>query len=355
MKVGIVGKPGSGKTSLFQALCRGQAQVSHSKEPVHGVVVVPDTRFDFLVNAYNPKKITPGTIDFVDDVARMGIDHGREFSDEAIGELRTTDAIVYVINGFGEGLYSEDKVRSECEHFYSEIALRDLLLLENRIERIEKQLKSPQSSASLGVEKVALEKVKKSLEDTGRFDASILVDNEVKAVTGFQLLTAKPVVIAVNVPEKDVTTTQTDLRDALEAIQSTGSSVFCLSAELERQVAELDEAEQGEFLAELCIGETVRDKLIRAIYTRCSLMTFFTVGEKEVHAWPLKTGSTALEAADSIHSDLARGFIRAEVISWEDIREAGSWDAAKSAGKLKLAGKEHIINDGDCLYIRFKV
>lgn len=355
MKVGIIGKPGSGKTTLFQAMSRGQAQHSHTKEPVHSVVVVPDPRFDYFVGLYNPKKISPATIDFVDDIARLGTERGREFSDEAMGELRTADALVLTVNAFETSPPDPDSVQSEVVQFFEELAFRDLMVLENRLERIDKQLRGPQAAQALRVEKLAVEKMKTALESGQRYSDVELDETEQKSLAGFQLLTAKPVVVAINVSE-EVTSAAADVfADALAHLSSIGVQGFCLSAEIEKEISELDEAEQAEFLAGLGVSEAVSGKLIRAIYSSCQLMTFFTVSEKEVHAWPLRTGSTALEAADSIHSDLARGFIRAEVVSWEDIREAGGWDPAKAAGKLKLVGKEHVIVDGDSLFIRFKV
>ncbi|MCC6485844.1 MAG: redox-regulated ATPase YchF [Armatimonadetes bacterium] len=355
MKVGIIGKPGSGKTTLFQAISRGQAQHSHTKEPVHSVVTVPDPRFEYFVGLYNPKKISPATIDFVDDIARLGTDRGREYSDEAMGELRTADALVLVVDAFETSPPDPDNVQSEVMQFMEELTFRDLMVLENRLERIAKQLRGPQAAQNLRVEQQAVEKMKAALEQGQRYSDVQLDETERKSLAGFQLLTAKPTVVAINVGE-DIASEADELFSAtLGYLTSIGIQGFCLSADIEKEISELEEADQKEYLAGLGISEPVADKMIRAIYSSCRLITFFTVSEKEVHAWPLRTGSTALEAADSIHSDLARGFIRAEVVSWEDIREAEGWDPAKAAGKLKLVGKEHIIEDGDSLFIRFKV
>lgn len=355
MKVGIVGKPGSGKTTLFHALCRGQAQMSHTKEPVHGVVVVPDPRFDYFVELYQPKKTHPASIDFVDDIVRMSNERGRELTDEAMGELRTADAFVYIIDAFDAGDPVPSFIRQEAVSFVEELGLRDLMLIENRMERIVKQAKAAGAPASLKVEHGALAKVKDVLEAGGRFRDAGLEENEVRALAGFQLLTSKPLVVAANVPESYLPSAEEALADVEADLAAQDIPAFCLSAEIEKEVSELPDEDQQEFLKDLGINEPARDRLIRAIYSSCNLITFFTVSEKEVHAWPLRAGSTALEAADSIHSDLARGFIRAEIVSWEDIHEAGGWDNAKAAGKLKLVGKEHIVNDGDSLYIRFKV
>jgi len=355
MKIGIVGRPASGKTTLFQALCRGQAQASHSREPVHGVVAVPDERFDFLVRLYRPRKISPATIDFVDDIARLGGERGRAFPDEAIGELRTADAITYVIGAFDSAAPDPGAVRAEALEFLEELSLRDLMILEGRLERIAKQTRGAQAPAALKVEQDALEKVREALEAGRRPGDLDLPENEARAVAGFQLLAAKPVIFAVNVGEDCVADAPGLLAPALSAVRDAGSSALCLSAEIEKEVAQLPEEEQSEYLAGYGIREPVRDLLIREVYERCRLITFFTVSEKEVHAWPLPSGSTALEAAGSIHSDLARGFIRAEIISWPDIRDTGGWDQAKAAGKMRLVGKEHVIEDGDCVYIRFKV
>lgn len=355
MKVGIIGKPGSGKTTLFHTLTRGHEQVSHTKEPIHGVVVVPDPRFDYLLEVYHPKKISPATIDFVDDVARIGGEKGREYSDEAVGELRATDAMALIIDAIEPGSDDPASVREQAVSFQEEITLRDLMLIENRMERMAKQLRSPQGAQAMQVEKGALEKLQGALEAGKRFAEIELDESEKRAVAGFQLLTAKPLVVAINVAEGAVREADQKHSSALGYLEGLGIPAFCLSAEIERQVAELEESEQADFLEGLGISEPVRDRLIRAIYASCHLITFFTVSEKEVHAWPIARGSTALEAADSIHSDLARGFIRAEIISNDDIRSHSGWDQAKAAGRMKLVGKEHVIEDGDCLYIRFKV
>lgn len=355
MKIGITGKPLTGKTALFQALTQGQVQPSFTKEPLHGVVTVPDPRFDYLVGLYNPKKITPATIEFIDDAVRFSEERGREFSDSAMAELRNCDAIIYVINAFQDATPDAAAVKSEAAGFLEELAFRDLMVLENRIERVVKQVKAPNAPPALKSEYDLLLRLKSLMESGERLEVSSLSDVEARLVAGFQLLTVKPSVIAVNVAEESAASAEGELSDTISYLQERNIPVFCLSAEIEKQISELEAQDQEEFLSALGLTEPVRGKLIRQIYTTCNLMTFFTVGEKEVHAWPIPKGSTALEAADSIHSDLARGFIRSEVISYTDIQEAGGWDEAKAAGKMLLVGKEHVIQDGDCLYIRFKV
>lgn len=318
------------------------------------MVTVPDPRFDFLVDLYKPKKISPATIDFVDDAARVGEEGHQQFTDAAMAELRTADAVVYVIDAFSTGLDAAS-VKAEAVNFHDELGLRDLMLVENRLSRIAKQAGSPQAPASIKAEKSVLERVHTVLEGGGRIKLDALEETERKSVAGFQLLTTKPLLVAVNVAEGDIGAADEVLAEVVSSLSEIGVKAFCLSAEIELEVSELDDDEQKLFLDDLGIGESARDKLIREAYAACNLITFFTVSEKEVHAWPLARASTALEAADSIHSDLARGFIRAEVVAYDDVKQYSGWDEAKAANKMHLVGKEHVINDGDCLYIRFKV
>ncbi|MEI6915237.1 MAG: hypothetical protein WCL39_08920, partial [Armatimonadota bacterium] len=295
MKVGIIGKPVSGKTTLFQALSRGQAQAAHTKEPVHCVVSVPDPRFDWFVKHYNPKKIHPATIDFVDDIVRLGDDRMKGYSDEAMGELRTADAMLLVLDAFESSVPDPEAVRQEAVQFTEELGLRDLMVLENRLERIEKQLHTQNPPQALHVEKQAVQKMKQGLEGGQRYDQVDLAESEKKALSGFQLLSAKPLLVAINVGEDVIAEADTLYQTTIAHLGAMGVPAFCLSAEIEKEVAELDAAEQQAFLQDYGITEPVADKVISKIYSSCDLMTFFTVSEKEVHAWPLRKGSTALE------------------------------------------------------------
>ena len=366
MKVGIIGLPQSGKTTLFYALTRGEGSpAGGGSSALVNVVPVPDGRYDFAVNLFNPKKRTPASIEFTDGAAQItgGDRGGQKFGSDFFVAIRSVDALVLVVRAFETpsipppegGLDPARDYRAITE----ELLLGDLQVVESRLERIEKQLKTRKSGTPSPevAEREALQKIKAALDEFKPASAAELTDDEAKIVKNFDFLTAKPLIAVANVNEGDLADGEEgELLAALKAqCAEEGNAFMALCASAEQEVAQLDEAEQREFLDALGIQEPARNRLIRAAYAALGLMSFFTVGDDEVRAWTVRQGASALEAAGRIHSDLARGFIRAEVMAFADLIAAGAWDAAKAGGKLRLEGKDYALKDGDIMHIRFKV
>lgn len=365
MKVGLIGLPSSGKTTLFYALTRGEgSSAGGGSTAIVSVVPVPDPRYDFGVKIFNPKKRTPATIEFTDGAAQIsGERGGQKFGSDFFVGIRSVDALVLVVRAFEtpslpappDGL----NPLKEYEAVTEELLLGDLSVIETRLERIEKQLKTRKAGMPSPevTEREILTKIKGALDDLKPVSTLELTDDEQKTIRNFDFLTAKPLICIANVGENDIGEGETlTLLDGLrEKCESDGVELVTLCAEAEREVSQLDEADQREFLDALGIAEPARDRLIRAAYAALGVMSFFTLGEDEVRAWTIPQSSNALTAAGRIHSDLARGFIRAEVLAFADLEAAGTWDAAKAAGKMRLEGKDYAVKDGDILHVRFKV
>lgn len=367
MKVGLIGLPQSGKTTLFHALTRGEGSpAGGGSAAIVSVVPVPDRRYDFAVNLFHPKKRTAATIEFTDGAAQITAGEGRaaqKFGSDFFVGIRSVDALVLVVRAFETpSLPPPDgglNPLREYQAITEELLLGDLQVIENRLERIEKQLKTRKSGTPSPevAEREILLRVKAALDEFKPVSTIELNDDERKVIKNFDFLTGKPLIAVANVGEGDIAD-----GDALallaplrEQCQLEGNEFISLCASAESEVAQLPEDEQREFLDALGIGEPARDRLIRAAYAALGVMSFFTVGEDEVRAWTIPTGANALTAAGRIHSDLARGFIRAEVLAFDDLIAAETWDAAKAANKLRLEGKEYPVKDGDILHVRFKV
>jgi GTP-binding protein YchF len=377
LKVGLIGLPQSGKTTLFNALTRGEASpAGGGSAALVSTVPVPDPRYDFAVGLFRPKKRTQAAIEFTDGAAQLSGEGGRgaqKFGADFFVGIRSVDALVLVVRAFETpslppppgGL---DPLK-DYQAITEELLLGDLSVIENRLERIDKQLKTRKSGAPSpeAAEREVLLKVKAALDDFKPASSLELGEDERRMVKNFDFLTGKPLIAVANVGEADITRaeiTRADIAgaDALPLLQPLrgqcareGVPLIPLCARAEEEVAMLDPADQREFLDALGIREPARDRLIRAAYAALGVMSFFTVGEDEVRAWTVPQGVNAVTAAGRIHSDLARGFIRAEVMAFEDLIAAGTWDAAKAAGKLRLEGKEYPVKDGDILHVRFKV
>jgi len=367
LKVGLIGLPKSGKTTLFNALTRGDSSpAGGGSSALVSVVPVPDTRYDFAVALFHPKKRTQATIEFTDGAAQLSGEGGKsaqKFGADFFVGIRSVDALVLVVRAFetpslpapAGGLNPLKEYQSITE----ELLLGDLSVIETRLERIEKQLKTrkqgvPSPEVS---ERETLLKIKAVLDDFKPVSSVDLDDDERKMVRNFDFLTGKPLIAVVNLGEGDIAGADTLalLQPLREQCGHEGVALITLCAAAEEEVAMLDEADQREFLDDLGIKEPARDRLIRAAYEALGVQSFFTVGEDEVRAWTVPLGASALTAAGRIHSDLARGFIRAEVLAFDDLIAAGTWDAAKAAGKPRLEGKDYPVKDGDILNIRFKV
>jgi len=359
MKVGIVGLSGSGKTTLFRALTRGAVRVDPHDTKAHiGVVSVPDERVDFLAADAKPKKVTHASIEFIDGAGRVGGDDGRaSLSAAFFADVRQVDALVDVVRGFPSIAGDQPTARQDLRMLLDELVLADLQLVENRMERVEKQLHGVKKGVTTPgtIEMALLERLHKHLEQGQSLKTLELSVDEEKSIRGYDLLTRKPLMAVLNIPEAQIGSPSDSTREFHASCEQAAIPALDLCADVEMQVAELEDEEEAEFLESLGIAEPARNVLIRECYKTLGLLSFFTIGEPEVRAWTLRAGSKAIDAAAAIHSDLARGFIRAEVGAFEDVRAAGGWEASRKSGATQLHGKDYEVKDGDVVYIRFKV
>jgi GTP-binding protein YchF len=365
VKVGLIGLPQSGKTTLFDALTRGEAgPAGGGSAALIGVVPVPDPRYDFALDLFHPKKRTPAAIEFTDGAAQISGERGaRKFGADFFVGIRSVDALVLVVRAFETpSLPPPDGGLNPLRDYQAiteELLLGDLSVIETRLERIEKQLKTRKAGQPSPevTEREILTRIKAVLEEFKPVSSIELNEDEQKIIKNFDFLTNKPLIAVANVGEGDIREGEhlVLLQPLREQCAAEGVSLIALCAAAEQEVSQLDEADQREFLDALGIAEPARGRLIRAAYAALGVQSFFTVGEDEVRAWTIPAGANALTAAGRIHSDLARGFIRAEVLAFQDLIDAGTWDAAKAASKLRLEGREYLVKDGDILHVRFKV
>ncbi len=351
MKIGIVGLSSVGKTTLFQLLTKSFEETAkdYGKASTRQAEV-PDERIDFLVEYYKPKKISYATMEFL-DVAGLTKGTGNQF----LEDIREVDALVHVVRLYeGDIPHVEgsiDPIR-DIETVNMELLLSDLDLVEKRIDRIVNAKKKPKTDVA--TELSALGKCKKVLEEEKLISAAELTDAEKEALLSLKFLTEKPQIIVANT-EDALGEDYQDSDRLKEYCEEKGLPLIALSAQIEREIAELSEEDQKVFLEDLGITETGIYKLARAVYKLMGLISFFTVGPDEVKAWTIEENTTAKKAAGKIHSDIERGFIRAEVFRFSDLKEQGSVNKVKEAGLLKLEGKEYIVKDGDILNIRFNI
>lgn len=363
MKVAIVGLPQVGKTTLFGALTRQPVKVGaggFGGDNQVAVVEVPDRRVDALVEMFRPRKETRASVEFVDGAGSMAAGKGNVFGPQFLQEIRQSDALVVVVRAFESPSVPDpegglDPVR-DYRNLEAELILADLDLVEKRLERMEKQDRAKPKGQQTGPEKEVLHRIREHLEKEIPLSSFTLTASEDEAIRHLDFVSRKPVVIVANIGEDDL---QSGGAPKLAELQSwaerSGTPVIEICGAVEMEVAQLSPEEEASFLEAMGVSESGRDRLIRTVYQLLGLISFFTVGEDEVRAWTIHRGDNAVTAAGKIHSDLARGFIRAEVIPYEGLVQAGDARAAKEQGLYRLEQKSYVVQDGDCLNIRFSV
>ncbi len=351
MQIGIIGFKFTGKTTLFNVITgAGQPTGVGGVDPHLAVGKVPDPRLDRLTTIFNPKRQVNASVEWVDIPGFQGgagADGGREGT-KFLEHGRKVDALAQVVRCFGGGYGDPDPV-GELESMALELALADLQIVENRLEKLAKE-KERMGKVANPLEPPMMMRFKEQLENDKPLRDLELNPDEVKMASGYTFLTQKPMIAVLNHAEGEVGPAA-----AIAAAEAMGAEVVALCASVEEELAELDEADVAEFLADLGIDERASGRMIRASYGALNLQSFFTVGPDECRAWAVRKGSMAPEAAGAIHSDLQRGFIRAEVTAYDDMINAGSLAAAKAAKVVRLEGKSYIVQDGDIVEIRFSV
>lgn len=365
MKLGIVGLPNVGKSTLFNSLTQAKAESANypfcTIDPNVGVVTVPDERLKVLGEMYHTKKITPAVIEFVDIAGLVkGASKGEGLGNQFLANIREVDAIIHVVRCFEDSniIHVDGSIAPlrDIETINLELVFSDLEILERRIAKVVKLSRNDKTAAK---ELAMLERLKAHLEE-GRLAKSFAVqdEDEEQWFASYNLLTAKPVIFAANVSEDDLADNG-DSNEGVAAVRQfakeEGSEVFVVCAQIEQEISQLEDEEKVMFLEELGLSASGLEKLIRASYRLLGLLSYLTAGEQEVRAWTIKVGTKAPQAAGKIHTDFERGFIRAEVVSYDDLMACGTYGAAREKGLVRLEGKDYIVRDGDIILFRFNV
>ncbi len=361
MKVGLVGLPTVGKTTFFNLLTNAKVETSSFQSGKinanFSLARVPDERVDFLAKVYKPKKVTYAQIEVIDIPGLVsGASEGKGSGNQFLDNIRKVDCLVHIVRAFSDEsiLHPEgsiDVIR-DIENIGMELLLADLQLVETRIERIDAGKKI---TKELTAEREVLQKIRESLENEIGLSDIELSEEEQRIIEHLDFLTVKPVIIVINVDEQQLAEGYESREKILNYCKEKNLPAFEVSAKAEVEISELDEQDRAVFMKELNIKESGIDLLARAIYEELNLISFLTAGEDEVKAWTITRGTNAKAAAGKIHSDIERGFIRAEVINFKDFKECGNMVKARELGKLRLEGKEYIIQDGDIINFRFNV
>lgn len=364
LTTGIVGLPNVGKSTLFNAITQAGAESANypfsTIDPNVGIVNVPDERLDALTDMYHPKGTIPTTFEFTDIAGLVkGASQGEGLGNQFLANIRQVDAISHVVRCFEDEDITHvsgvvDPV-DDIETINLELILADLESVNKRLPRLEKLIKQKDKDALL--EHSALVKLKEAFENEQLGRNVALTEDESHVIRGHHFLTCKPVLYVANVSEDDLVSGEDNdlVKQVKEFASKEGSEVVVISAKIESEISELESQEKQNFLEDLGIIRSGLDQLIEKSYKLLGLATYFTAGETEVRAWTFKKGTKAPQAAGIIHTDFERGFIRAEVISFEDLMEAGSLGKAKEKGRLRLEGKGYVVQDGDIIHFRFNV
>ncbi|MBO5461297.1 MAG: redox-regulated ATPase YchF [Ruminococcus sp.] len=365
MKLGIVGLPNVGKSTLFNSLTKAGAESANypfcTIDPNVGVVTVPDKRLDVLGEMYHTKRIVPAAIEFVDIAGLVkGASKGEGLGNQFLANIREVDAIVHVVRCFEDSniVHVDGSINPlrDIETINLELIFSDLEILERRIAKTTKLARNDKSAAK---ELELLNRIKAHLEENKMAKTFKTDDEDEQAwMADYNLLTAKPVIFAANVCEDDLADDGAE-NEGVQAVREYAKDeeceVFVVCAQIEQEIAELDDEEKKMFLEDLGLEESGLEKLIKASYHLLGLISYLTAGEPECRAWTIKKNTKAPQAAGKIHSDFERGFIRAEIVSYDDLMACGTYNAAKEKGLVRLEGKEYIVQDGDIIHFRFNV
>jgi hypothetical protein len=354
MKVALVGLLESGKSTLFAGLSGKAITPTGSAIIEEAIVQVPDERLDWLASYHKPKKITYATIDCLDLPGLNFVDeHGRALSRRLISHVRTVDLLVLVVRGFEEATVPayRDKVdpAGNLTELRTELLLSDLELVTTRIEKLEKQISKPAKTQPHDKVELALQKkLQETIESEKPISSAIETESERELIKSLGFLTLKPIVVAVNVGEEQ-------MGKEISFPGVAGVPVISICAKLEYELSQLDADSKAAFMAEMGIKESEKSKFVKSCYSAMGLISFLTMVSDELRAWPIQRGTNALDAAGRVHTDIKRGFIRAETFSFDDLKKLGSEKAVRAAGKIRLEGKDYIVQDGDIINFRFNV
>lgn len=357
MKLGVIGLPGCGKSTVFRALTGGvePAERRGHQDATVGVVTVQDERFDFLVNYQKPKKVTPARVEYTDIPGIAGEGKpGGSIGDRVLSNIRPLDAMIHCVRFFDSVVVGPATPLKDHQAVEEEMILSDLSIVEKRVERLEKDVRKGRKDLAEELELLVAAQAALDAGEPLRKRPDLMESDKLR---GYAFLSAKPQLVMLNAGDEK---SREEIADMMEELRKRvgdqpGIAIDWLFADAEAEIARLSEEDAREFLNDLELDEGAKTRIVRKSLELLNLIVFFTVGEPEVHAWPLRKGQPAVKAAGTIHSDIERGFIRAEVVSYEDFHAAGSMAAASKAGKVRLEGKDYQLNDGDIVLFRFNV